>query len=394
MRRIAALLLVLGLAIGALAPVATAQIRGRVTEVLVESRAGGARITVRSDKPLEYRAFSLSEGAPRIIVDLPLVRWSVGGLTAESGSGKGAGLVASYRYAHSTATSSRLVFDLTGPARISETSTVSDRKTAAGGHSIVIDLKPGATAGPQQSAQAASAGKPASPGGRKRLIVIDPGHGGKDPGALSPAGTREKDITLAAAEELAEALRKTGRYEVALTRKGDIFLELEDRVTRARNLSADLFISLHADAGGKNETRGASVYTLSPEGEKRIEGAKKQNDWVLAVEADTSRPVEVNAILADLVQRETKNQSSRFAEMLVPALVEEGWPTLQNTHRRKGLYVLLSPDVPAVLLEMGFMTNGSDEAMLKAPAKRQKLVRGVVKAIDAFFSSGNGARPP
>jgi len=390
MRRLAAFLLFFCVFA---APAATAQIRGRVTDVRIETVQGGARVTVLSDKPLEYRAFSLTEGAPRVIVDLPLVRWSIDGLTAESGLGKGAGLVSSYRYAHNTATSSRLVLDLSGPARIAETRAVAERQTKGAGYAIVLDLKADsgakvASVKAQPVQAAATASKQ-----RKKLIVIDPGHGGKDPGAMSKSGTREKDITFATAEELALALKKTGRYDVALTRADDVFIELEDRVTRARNMSADLFISLHADAGGKPETRGASVYTLSPEGEKRIEGAKKQNDWVLAVEADTSRPVEVNAILADLVQRETKNQSSRFAEMLAPALVAEGWPTLQNTHRRKGLYVLLNPDVPAVLLEMGFITTATDEAMLKSSSRRAKLVKGVVKAIDDFFESGKGARP-
>jgi N-acetylmuramoyl-L-alanine amidase len=391
MRQSAALFLMCCLWLAGLAPAALAQVRGRVTDIRIEKQTDGARVTIVSDKPLEYRAFSLLDGAPRVIIDMPLVRWSVGGLTAESGTGKGAGLVSSYRYAHSTATSSRLVLDLSGPARISDTRVVNDRKVGGGGHAIVVDLKSGGTVKAAPATQMASATAPAVR--KKKLIVIDPGHGGKDPGALSPAGTREKDVTLAAAEELSEALKKTGRYEVALTRKDDIFIELEDRVSRARNLGADLFISLHADAGGKSLTRGASVYTLSPEGEKRIDAAKKKNDWVLAVEADTSRPVEVNAILADLVQRETKNQSSRFADMLVSSLAEEGWPTLQNTHRRKGLYVLLSPDVPAVLLEMGFMTNASDEALLKTESRRRKLVSGVVEAIDAFFLAGKSARP-
>lgn len=392
MRQFAALTFALSMIWLCLAPVASAQIKGRVTDVRIETVSGGVRVSILSDKALEYRAFSLKDGPPRVIVDLPLVRWSIDGLTAEAGAGKGAGLVASYRYAHSTATSSRLVLDLSGPARVAETRAASLR-AGGGGYSIVLDLKADTKPAPVAASVRATPVEPVRQPGKRRLIVIDPGHGGKDPGALSPNGTREKDITLAAAEELAEGLRKTGRYDVALTRTGDIFIELEDRVTRARALEADLFISLHADAGGKNETRGASVYTLSPEGEKRIEGAKKQNDWVLAVEADKSRPTEVNAILADLVQRETKNQSSRFAEMLVPSLVAEGWPTLQNTHRRKGLYVLLNPDVPAVLLEMGFMTNSADESNLKSVAQRKKLTAGVIKAIDTFFASGKSARP-
>jgi N-acetylmuramoyl-L-alanine amidase len=222
---------------------------------------------------------------------------------------------------------------------------------------------------------------------RKPLIVIDPGHGGKDPGASSKSGLKEKDVTLAVAQALRDRLMQSERYDVALTRSTDVFIELDDRVTKARTLGADLFIALHADAGPKAETRGASVYTLSPEGEKRVEAARTKNDWILDVEVASDRPEQVTQILADLVQRETKNQSARFAQTLVPALAEAGWPALQNTHRKKGFYVLLSPDVPAVLLEMGFITNDQDAAMLVSETKRQKLVEGVASAIDMFFDS-------
>ena len=165
-----------------------------------------------------------------------------------------------------------------------------------------------------------------------------------------------------------------------------LFIELEARVERARSLGADLFISLHADAGPNSYVRGASVYTLSAEGENRAEEVRHRNDWILDVETDSSRPREVNDILADLVQRETKTQSSRFAQMLIPALSEAGWPALANTHRKRGFFVLLSPDVPAVLLEMGFMTHPADEAMLVSDARRARLADGVLAAIDGFFS--------
>lgn len=204
---------------------------------------------------------------------------------------------------------------------------------------------------------------------------------------MSRGGVKEKDITLAIALQVRDALVASGRYDVALTRSTDVFIELEDRVTKARNLGADLFIALHADAGGKPETRGASVYTLSPDGEKRIDGASRQHDWILDVEIDSTRPDEVNQILRDLVQRETKNQSARFALGLAEALVASGWPTLENTHRRKSLYVLLSPDTPAALLEMGFLTNDEDVTALQSEARRQKLVMAVSHAIDTYFDS-------
>ncbi|MDZ4759736.1 MAG: N-acetylmuramoyl-L-alanine amidase [Alphaproteobacteria bacterium] len=345
------------------------------------------RIVIESDIPLKYNVFSIASGDMRIVLDLPRVRWSLNGLTAESGRGKADGLVSGYRYAQNTATTSRLVLDLARPAIVARDFVL----TPAGGerHRIVMDLE--STSAETFARSAALDPSGVRPGPReapgKPMIVIDPGHGGKDPGASSADGTREKDVTLQIAMALRDELLQSKSYDVALTRSTDAFIELEERVTTARDLGADLFISLHADAGGNSEVRGASVYTLSPEGEKRAEAARQSNDWVLDVETDSSRPAEVNQILADLVQRETKNQSARFAQALVPALAEAGWPALQNTHRKKGFFVLLSPDVPAVLLEMGFITNAGDEAMLTSERKRRKLVAGVGRAIDGFFDA-------
>lgn len=373
--------------LGLCAP-AVADTPARVTSVRFGGTPERTRVVVDSDIPLKYHVFLLAAGTQRVVIDLPRVRWSIDGLTAESGSGKGSGVVAGYRYAQNTATTSRLVLDLAKPAVVSREFVLSP-KAKGETYRIVMDLEAASLDDFAQSATGSKAGprQVAEKVVRKPLIMIDPGHGGKDPGASSKQGLQEKDVTLGIATAVREELLKTGRYDVALTRSTDVFIELEDRVAKARNLGADLFISLHADAGGKSATRGASVYTLSPEGEKRVEAAKHKNDWVLDVEVDSSRPQEVTQILADLVQRETKNQSARFAQTLVPALAEAGWPALQNTHRKKGFYVLLSPDVPAVLLEMGFITNDEDAAMLVSAKKRAALVDGVAHAIDAFFES-------
>ncbi len=373
---------------GLLAPVAAAQPGARILGLRIGNDPETTRIVIDSDTPLKYKVFSLAAGTERIIIDLPKVRWSIDGLTAESGNGAGGGLVAGYRYAHNTATTSRLVLDLAGPALVNRDFVIGPSGNEPN-YRIVMDLK---AASHQIFAKKAAAdlSKPHTAPHRqvrKPLVVVDAGHGGKDPGTISPNKTMEKDITLAAAIALRDALLQTNRYDVSLTRDTDVFLELEDRVTRARDLGADLFVSLHADAVGKATTRGASVYTLSPEGEKRVETARQKHDWVLSVETDHSRPKEVNQILADLVQRETKNQSARFAQMLVPALERAGWPALTNTHRKRGFYVLLSPDVPAILLEMGFLTNAEDEKMLKSHSHRKRLVAGVVSAIDEFFET-------
>lgn len=358
----------------------------RIVDVRIGGEGKATRVVVESDAPLSYHVFLLAAGSHRIVIDLPRVRWSIKGLTAEAGAGKGKGVISGYRYAQNTATTSRLVLDLSKPALVARDYALAP-KEGGGKHQLVFDLEP-ATA--EQFAQAAvgdmSGPKPVThQTSRKPLIVIDPGHGGKDPGASSKGGLHEKDITLAVALALRDQLLATERYDVALTRSTDVFIELEDRVTKARNLGADLFIALHADAGPKPATSGASVYTLSPEGEKRIDGARKKNDWILDVEVDSKRPEEVKQILADLVQRETKNQSAKFAGVVADSLTKSGWPILENTHRKKSLYVLLSPDVPAALLEMGFMTNDSDVAALTSETKRKKLVRTVADAIDAFF---------
>ncbi|HEX5006817.1 MAG TPA: N-acetylmuramoyl-L-alanine amidase [Hyphomonadaceae bacterium] len=360
----------------------------RVTSVRFGGESDRTRVVVESDRPLRYHLFLLAAGTQRVVIDLPKVRWSINGLTAESGAGKGDGVVGGFRYAHNTATTSRLVLDLATPALVAREFVLSP-KTEGDPYRIVLDLEATSLTQFAESAEGARSRPPpvAQQTARRPLIVIDPGHGGKDPGASSQKGLQEKEVTLGIAAALREELMKSKRYDVAMTRSTDVFIELEDRVARARDLGADLFISLHADAGPKAETRGASVYTLSPEGEKRVEAARHKNDWILDVEIDADRPQEVTQILADLVQRETKNQSARFAQTLVPALAEAGWPALQNTHRKRGFYVLLSPDVPAVLLEMGFITNAQDAAMLVSETKRKKLVEGIAHAIDSFFET-------
>jgi N-acetylmuramoyl-L-alanine amidase len=315
---------------------------------------------------------------------MPRLRWSIKGLTSESGSGDGEGLIAQYRYGHNTGTTSRLVLDLKTPAEVLKAFRIPAEKNGAG-HRIVLDLKAVSAKKFAASVKAVKAdAKPLKRRSRKPLIVIDAGHGGKDPGAIGVSGQQEKVVTLTAAKELQQSLLKTGRYEVALTRGNDNFLELEERVNKAREYEVDLFISLHADAGRKSSTRGASVYTLSSSGERRAESLKKSNNWVIDIEKD-ERPQEVTDILVDLVKRETKNRSSEFAQLLIPHVQAQGWPILRNSHRNAGFYVLFAPDVPAVLFEMGFLTNPQDEALLSSQRQRKKLIKGVVRAIDAFF---------
>ncbi|MDP1554726.1 MAG: N-acetylmuramoyl-L-alanine amidase [Hyphomonas sp.] len=219
-------------------------------------------------------------------------------------------------------------------------------------------------------------------GGRKHVVVIDAGHGGKDPGAMALAGGKEKDITLKAALALRDVLEKDGRYDVRLTRETDIYVEHEDRVTMARKWGAELFISLHADAAGSSSVSGASVYTISARGETRIDREATKNDWKIAIEDGT--PERLNGLLEDLVKRETKTRSAEFAELLLPQLARAG-PVLRNTHRNAGFYVLLAPDVPAVLLELGFLTNEADAKRLQSETGRKASVAAIASAIDTYF---------
>ncbi len=236
----------------------------------------------------------------------------------------------------------------------------------------------------KQLARVSLAGEKRSPGraGSRHIIVIDPGHGGKDPGALAVNSGKEKDITLKAALSLQRQLEATGRYTVKLTRETDTYIALEDRVTLARNWGAELFISLHADAAASTSVAGASVYTISARGETRIDREADKNDWKIAIEDGT--PERVNGILEDLVKRETKTRSAEFAELLLPELEKAG-PVLRGTHRNAGFYVLLAPDVPAVLLELGFLTNEDDARRLQSEKGREAAVDAIAVAIVRYF---------
>jgi N-acetylmuramoyl-L-alanine amidase len=215
----------------------------------------------------------------------------------------------------------------------------------------------------------------------RKIVVIDAGHGGKDPGALGD-DRREKDLTLAAALALRDRLQRTGRYRVVMTRDRDVYVPLDTRVQIARKANADLFISLHADSGPDETVRGASVYTLADRAVGRSAQLVTRDDWFM--KAGYHSDQSVSGILFDLTQRATKNRSATFAQLLLDE-VGDDQALLRRSHREAGLAVLLAPDVPAVLLEMGFITNPDDQALLADPASRGRLVRAVASAIEAYF---------
>jgi len=229
------------------------------------------------------------------------------------------------------------------------------------------------------------------------VIVIDPGHGGVDPGAIGVSGIYEKHITLALARELKTALEKSGRYRVHLTRDRDVFIRLRDRVAIARQYGADLFISLHADAVQNPSIRGLSVYTLSQNASDNEAQslAEKENkaDLIAGVDLSHETP-DVAGILIDLAQRETMNRSAGFASEMVDEVGQE-FDLLDNTHRFAGFAVLKAPDLPSVLIETGYLSNDYEEKQLRQPVYRARLAKAMARAIDRYFpSSQKAARRP
>ncbi|MBU1384188.1 MAG: N-acetylmuramoyl-L-alanine amidase, partial [Alphaproteobacteria bacterium] len=221
------------------------------------------------------------------------------------------------------------------------------------------------------------------------LVFIDAGHGGRDPGA-SGAHSRESTVTLAAALDLKRELERTGRYRVRMTRDSDAYVDLYRRVAIARQAGADLFISLHADAGADPATRGASVYTLSEQGAGRaVREFTRGDNWQRSLNLP-GRDASVDRILLDMTQRATQNRSAQLARTLLGGLEDADHPMLRRSHRDAGLAVLLAPDVPAVLLEMGFITNPEDERLLNDSRARRRLMRAVAEGIDRYFREPAG----
>ncbi|MDZ3837235.1 MAG: N-acetylmuramoyl-L-alanine amidase [Rhodospirillales bacterium] len=228
--------------------------------------------------------------------------------------------------------------------------------------------------------------RPSSPRA-PRVVVLDPGHGGADPGAIGVSGVYEKDITLAAAREIKRALEQAGGYKVLLTRNDDRFIRLRDRVEFARRAGAELFVSVHADSVSSREVRGASVYTLSTTASDSEAAAlaEKENKADLIAGLDLSgESSEVTNILIDLAQRETMNQSAAFAGHVVEQLAD-ATGLLPNPHRFAGFAVLKAPDIPSVLIELGFLSNRNDERALLKSDSRTRVAAAMAKAIDGYL---------
>ncbi|HAJ21682.1 MAG TPA: N-acetylmuramoyl-L-alanine amidase, partial [Rhodospirillaceae bacterium] len=225
------------------------------------------------------------------------------------------------------------------------------------------------------------------PGSNKRVVVLDPGHGGVDPGAISTSGVYEKKVVLTYAKALKKALEATGRYDVVLTRDRDIFIPLRDRYQIAHEVNAGLFISLHADSHNSSSLRGLSVYTLSDKAsDKEAEAlATKENRSDLLAGTDlTGYEADVTSILISLAQQSVKQSSAYFAEILVDEM-QTSARLLRNPHRFAGFAVLKSPNIPSVLIELGYLSNKSDEATLMSATHQTKMADGMVRSIDLYF---------
>ena len=233
----------------------------------------------------------------------------------------------------------------------------------------------------------------AKPGNAPRpLVMLDPGHGGKDPGAIGVSGTYEKHISLAAAHELKRQLESGGRYRVELTRTRDVFVPLDERVARAQGKGAALFVSMHADALRDPGVRGASVYTLSnsaSDAQTAALAARENSADRFGGPGFRDTPPEVARILSSLVRQETRAGSTRLAHTMVGNL-DRDVPLLANPSRHAGFVVLKAADIPSVLVEMGFMSNPRDEAELRKASHRACVATAMSRAVDAYFLAQAG----
>jgi N-acetylmuramoyl-L-alanine amidase len=349
-----------------------------VAASILKVRLGGdaqqTRIVVDLDHAITGKV--LADGAEdrRLVLILQ-------GASTKGVQGAGVGLVKAW-VVDQTASGARLRVDLAADAQIKRRF-ILPPADGVDHYRYVLDVAPADPDAARFTKAALKRGSKArAPLPLKKVVVIDAGHGGNDPGAHGAYGV-EKDVNLAAARDLKARLEKSGRYKVIMTRDSDVYVALEDRVRIAQRADADLFISLHSDSAPETDLKGASVYTLSDKAFARATRFVNPDDWFMRASL-TSDPG-VSDILFDLTQRATKNRSATFAESLVSNL-DGKTPLLRRSHRSAGFMVLLAPDVPAVLLEMGFLSNRQDEQRLRNPAQRGELLDGVAASIDDYFA--------
>lgn len=380
---------------------------GPSVPVVLSARVGEqqdrTRFVIELSDPLELRVFTLTN-PDRVVVDMPEVLWRLQNPDRPTGMGA----VKAYRYGLFRPGDSRFVIDLNRPVTPAEPMVLPPEKGF--GYRVVLDLFPttdakfAAAAGwptdlrakEAQEERVASIPAPAEQApaqSKARVIVIDAGHGGIDSGTIGVDGLLEKNLVLDEAERLKRVLQKRG-YVVHLTRDTDIYIPLRERVNIARGYQADLFISLHADSNPDPSVSGASVYTLSESGSDKEAAAlarkENQSDVIAGVDLSGENSP-VASILIDLAQRDTMNRSSRFAETAVAQMSQATDILPREPHRAAAFVVLKAPDVPAVLIELGYLSNAHDCAQMDTVEWRDATAQAIAAAVDRNF--GQGAQP-
>ena len=367
-----------------------------VTKVRIGVHPQKTRLVLETTKAFPYQIFLL--GNPyRVVIDLPDVSWRA----PLSQMKEPVGYVANYRFGLFKPGNSRVVVDVTRPIRVARHAILG--VGSEGRTRFYLDLEPVTQQVFNQVRAKVQSRRWVAPKERKspdseplartrrsdgrRVVVIDPGHGGVDPGAIGISGTFESHVVLKAAHMVKHTLESSGRYIAMLTRSRDIYIPLRDRFRKAEKVGAELFISLHADSIKNPKIRGASVYTLSENAsDKEAEAlATKENrsDIIAGIDL-TQQSDTVASVLISLRQRHTKDQSAHFARFMVDNL-RKSVRLLRNTHRFAGFAVLKSPDVPSVLVELGYLSNRTDEKLLKSKKYRTKISKAMLRAIDAYF---------
>ena len=369
-----------------------------ISSLRIGQGVGNVRIVLEGDAKFEYKAFLLSSPS-RLVIDTygmdvnPQIEKQI---TKNN-------LISSGRIGTIESNGRRIVFDLAKPAVIKKAFMLSPQSNF--GWRFVVDItlvsprefnsKVGTSYAFTSSDSPSSYAKRNTPkpstskkSSSKKIIVLDPGHGGKDPGAIGAYGkTYEKNITLAMGKELKAILEKKG-YKVYLTRSTDIFIPLRQRVRIAQRYKADLFMSIHADSALNRNAKGLSVYTLSEKASDKEAAAlaERENKVDIIGGVDFSEnSKEINDILISLSQTDSRNKSSKFATYMVNEM-SKTVKLVNNTHRFAGFAVLKAPDIPSVLLEMGYLSNRNEEKLLKQSSYRKKLATSASKAIDRYFN--------
>jgi len=366
---------------------------------IVAARIGGhpdkTRFVLELSQEPQFRVFTLPDPF-RVVIDLPEFNWRVN----SKNTPRAGGVIKAMRFGLFAPGTSRVVLDVAKPVLLDKVFVIlPDGKKP---YRFVLDARPvtrsayfthpdGKRASSKRPlvAAAATARVPVpSPSDTRPIIVIDPGHGGVDPGAVGALGTKEKDLALEYAKALQRALEASGAYRVVLTRRKDRFIKLRDRILIAQKAEGDLLVSLHANVHPSGKVKGASVYTLSETASDKEAGAlaKAENSADVLAGVDLAvQSDDVREILIDLAQRETMNYSKRFANRLMRE-VGKSTALLRNSHRSAGFAVLKSPTVPSVLFEIGYMSNKQEEKLLRSEAHRKKIVKSMTTAIDAYFA--------